>query len=113
MVWRNNEQANVVHAKGIEIAYLWKKPKPTKTNSTSGAFLKLDKDARGKLQQIGTELKLVVVSGRLGLREEDATNIQSLAPGSFYSVSGKTFIAPEGRTDALVYVKSNNQFTVQ
>ncbi|MBE1299068.1 MAG: DUF4437 domain-containing protein [Alteromonadaceae bacterium] len=113
LVWLTNEQSNVVNTKGIEIAYLWEKPSQSKTNKTSGTLLKLDKGATGKLQQLGTELKLVVVSGTLGLREESATNTQALSPGSLYSVSGKTFIALEGRNDALVYVRSDNQFKVQ
>lgn len=76
-------------------------------------ILKLEGNTQATISQKGDEFKMVVISGAVSFNDNHSKTAQELSAGSFYSVDDRTSIQLNTISQVLLYIRSDNLFSVQ
>lgn len=110
LVWLNANDINwVAKTSNVETAFLWGSHKENQLRAT---FLKLPAGFKGKIKNLSSNFRAVVISGNLTHQFSKKENINKLEPGSYFGAQEKTKSIIFTDKETVIYIRSNGDFEV-
>ncbi len=110
IVWLTSTDLHDIKAKGVEFTQVW-----GSTGDMGGSMIKLPVGFKGEIITKANEFRAVLITGEIDYKTKNEEKPQALTPGSYVESKGyiKHKIANTGKTEATLYIRTNDRYKVK